>query len=228
MDEYRFIDLTHTLTESIPSWTGRCGFRHEVKMDYDAGVRVLGYKMHGGVGTHIDAPSHFFPDGENIADMPLENFIVPLSVLDLSHKRDGDLFVQVEDILQYETMHGTVAPKSLFVAYTGWQEFWKDTNAYRNVDQEGKMHFPGFSKKAAEFLVERSVVGIGIDSLSPDGSNTDTFPVHHAMLGSGKYIIENLCNLDKLPAKGAWAIVLPLKIKVGTEAGIRAVGLVPK
>ena len=71
-------------------------------------------------------------------------------------------------------------------------------------------------------LAEKNIVGIGIDTLSPDGSNM-SFPVHHKILGAGKYIIENLCHLEKLPAVGARVMALPLKIKNGSEAPCRVI-----
>ncbi len=115
---------------------------------------------------------------------------------------------------------------NLVVGYTGWSKFWNNPDKYRNADELNQLHIPGFSTQAAELLLKRNVVGIGIDTLSPDGGNT-TFPVHHLMLKAGKYLIENLTNLEYMPATGAWVITLPLKIDGGTESPIRALGLVP-
>jgi kynurenine formamidase len=87
------------------------------------------------------------------------------------------------------------------------------------------MHFPGFSAGAADFLLERKIVGIGIDTLSPDGSNVG-FPVHEKILGAGMYIVENLVNLALLPANGAFVILFPQKAAHGTESSIRAAALI--
>jgi kynurenine formamidase len=70
------------------------------------------------------------------------------------------------------------------------------------------------------------VVGIGIDTLSPDGSN-DGFPVHEKILGAKKYILENLANLDKIPSRGAFALVFPMKVRDGTESAARVAALIP-
>ncbi len=230
LGQFEAIDLTHVLDHTAPTWTGSCGFKHEVKMDYDQGVRVLSYKCHAGVGTHMDAPAHFFKDGAVIADIALDQMIVPACVLDLSRKMDGDLFVMPEDILEYEKKWGRIEANALVLAYTGWEKYWKDPDRYRNVDAKGKMHFPGFHVRAAELLLKRDIAGIGIDTLSPDGSNNkpeNKFPVHEVILGAGKYIIENVAHLSKMPAKGAFALALPLKIAVGAEAPMRLVGLIP-
>lgn len=229
LGQFEAIDLTHTINSSIPTWTGGCGFSHEVKMDYDQGVRVLSYKCHSGIGTHMDAPAHFYRDGATIADIPLDQIIIPACVLDLSSKMDPDMLVMSEDILESEKRWGRVEKGSLFLVYTGWEKYWNHTDRYRNVDQAGKMHFPGYHATAAELLLERGVVGIGIDTLSPDGSNNkNKFPVHELMLGAGKYIIENAAQLSRMPARGAFALALPMKVSVGAEAPIRLVGLIPK
>ena len=68
-------------------------------------------------------------------------------------------------------------------------------------------------------------MGIGIDTLSPDGSHMG-FPVHKIILGAGLYILENLCRLDKLPAIGAKIMALPMKIKNGSEAPARVIAKV--
>lgn len=227
LTNYRLVDLTHTLHEGVPTWSGGCGFRLEVKLDYEKGLRVQSIKSHAGVGTHMDAPSHFIPGGENIGEMKLENFFIPACVLDLRHKMDPLLFVLPEDIVAYEAHYGPIPKNALVIARTGWEEFWSEPLRYRNPDPLGKMHFPGFSKEAAEMLVQKKIAGIGIDTLSPDGSNTETFPVHKAILGAGKYILENLAHLSQIPARGAYAVCLPPKFKDATEANLRVGALVP-
>ena len=222
-----FVDLTHRVTTEMPTWSGACGFCHEVKRDYDQGIRILKYTMHASAGTHMDAPSHFYKEGKNIAEIPLEQLIVPCCVIDVSAKRGEALLIHASDVKDYEREHGKIPKGSFVIGFTGWQEFWSSPEKYRNVKEDKKMHFPGFSKESAELLLEREVVGIGIDTLSPDVCNPDN-PVHHLMLGEGKYIVENLCQLDQLPKKGGYVFVLPIKIGIGTEACVRCIGAVKK
>lgn len=223
--EFDFVDLTHPLDGNAPTWNGSCGFKHEIKMDYEQGLRVMTYKCHAGVGTHMDAPSHFIKGGMNIADIPLEQLIAPCAVIDLSRQSHGDLIISSDAILEFEKKHGKIAKGSLFLAHTGWSSFWSDPQKYRNPDAAGQMHFPTYSAQAAELLLERGIVGLGIDTLSPDpqGSN---FPVHHLLLGAGKYIIENVAHLNRMPPSGAYAINFPLKICCGAESPVRLVGLI--
>ncbi|MBX9922517.1 MAG: cyclase family protein [Rhabdochlamydiaceae bacterium] len=226
LDHFHVLDLTHPLSANAPTWNGSCGFCLEIKKDYDRIFRVQQIKMHAGVGTHMDAPSHCIPEGACIADIPVHQLIAPACVINVSHKASKDYAISVEDILCYEKTYGTIAKGSLVIGYTGWDLFWNDPVKYRNVDLHGKMHFPSFAKEAAQILVQRDVAGIAIDTLSPDCSE-DSFPVHSLILGSGKYIIENISGCAKLPPKGAYAIALPLRAEEGTESPIRIIALVP-
>lgn len=231
LGNFEAIDLTHPLDSSVPTWTGSCGFEYAIKMDYDQGLRVMNYKCHAGVGTHMDAPAHFFRDGADISDIPLDQLIVPACVLNLSAKMHPDLFVMPEDVLDFENKWGKIGPNSLVLAYTGWDQYWNQRERYRNADASGRMHFPGYHVKTAELLLKRGVVGIGIDTFSPDGSNNlpeNKYPVHECILGAGKYIIENAAHLSHMPPTGAFALALPLKIPVGSESAMRLVGLIPR
>lgn len=223
----RIIDLSHLIHEGIPTWTGDCGFRSSVDFDYDEmGCRVMSYQSAAGVGTHMDAPSHFVPDGANISEISVGNLVAPLCVIRVSIGEDSDYLVSDTDIHCFEKRYGPIPERSLVVADTGWAQYWKDSKSYRNVDKTGQMHFPGFHAEAVKRLLERGIVGLGIDTLSPDGGNT-AFPVHHLLLPEGKYIIENLANLSMVPESGAWAIALPPKIHGGAEASCRCIALIP-
>jgi kynurenine formamidase len=101
----------------------------------------------------------------------------------------------------------------------GWDSVLNVPEKYRNNHV-----FPSISKEAASLLLERQIVGVGIDTLSPDRPE-DGFPVHHLILEADKYIIENIANASKLPPVGAYTFALPLKIQGGTEAPLRLVGL---
>ncbi|MBU6446154.1 MAG: cyclase family protein, partial [Verrucomicrobia bacterium] len=90
----------------------------------------------------------------------------------------------------------------------------------------GQMHFPAFSVEAARYLIGQNVVGIGIDTLSPDCLHLD-YPVHHTVLGAGKYIIENVADCANIPSRGCYAIALPLRAEDATECPIRLIALVP-
>jgi len=227
--QHTLIDLSQSLTEDAPVWPGNTKFSQILKTDYPQGCRVYDYCQAAGVGTHIDAPCHFISGGRSIAELSLTELLAPACVIDVSAKvaNDPDYAISVKDIELWEAKYGIISPQSLVLALTGWSSRWPDPITYCNQDEQGIMHFPGFSSQAAELLVQREILGVGIDTLSPDPGIGLNFATHQVLLGANKYIIENLTNLALLPPLGAFVIALPLKIAAGTEAGARVVALCP-
>ncbi len=215
----RLIDLTHRLHPDIPTWSGSCGFCMEIKRDYDKTFRVQQMKMHAGIGTHMDAPSHRFDGGLSIADIPLERLFAPIALFNVSQSAKADFMLSCEEIKAYETLHGRIEPNSLAIVYTGWSRFWKSPADYRKPA-------PAVSEEAARMLLERDIAGLAIDTLSPDRPDSD-FPVHRILLGAGKYIIENIAGCAELPPKGSIAIALPIAAEDASEAPIRIIAQVP-
>lgn len=212
------IDLTHPLDSDVPTWTGSCGFYLNMCLDYDQGLRVQEMQMSAGIGTHMDAPSHFIPGGKDIHELSVYSFFQPLFVITV--QADEDYLVSVKDILQFEKSNGRISKDSIVIISTGWEKHWK-SKKYRN-EKNGKMHFPSISLDAAKLLCDREVSGIGIDTLSPDCQDL-SFPVHKLVLGQGRFIVENLAHVQKVPPKGGFCAMLPINVVHATEAPIRAV-----
>ena len=217
------IDLTHTLNSAIPSWNGSCGFQHTIRDDYDPSAlykfRTYDIHMQAGMGTHIDAPAHCIPGGRCINDLDLHELIAPCLVINVSNQMHERYSLSVGDIESFETQYGIIPPKCFVIVYTGWEQYWTTPKKYRN-----NHIFPSVSKEAAHLLLDRHIVGLGIDTLSPDRPE-DNFPVHQLILNADKYIVENVANALKLPVVGAYTLACPLKIQGGTESPLRLVGL---
>lgn len=222
---YKAIDLTQTINPSIPTWEGNCGFQSHLIMDYPQGYRLQRFEMHAGIGTHMDAPAHFVAGGVDIASLPLENLMVAAHVINVADNCHSDLIIMPDAITAYENKYGQITANSLVIFYSGWSRYWHDAEKYRNVDATGIPRFPQVALSTAEELLKRNIVGIAVDTLSPECTDSK-FSLHHLLLGADKYIIENIANANLLPESGAYVIALPLKIAGGTEAAARVVGLV--
>ena len=233
IQNHSMIDLTHPLNPQVPTWDGSCGFQQVITCNYadcssKPQFQVQKLEMQAGVGTHMDAPSHCFPNGVSIDQIPLSQLVLPLVVLDVSKKSHAEYRISCDDVLTFEQAHGKIPSGSLVIGYTGWSRFWDAPERYRNADSSGQMHFPCFDSEAAQLLLEREVSGIAIDTLSPDRAHDGTFPVHEIFLGAGKYIIENVANAHLLPPTGALAVVLPMKIAEASEAPVRFIAFLLK
>lgn len=224
---YKAIELTHTISSKTATWEGDCGFRYEMLLDYASCTTSVKFKvqninMLAGLGTHIDAPVHCIPGGRAVDELDLNELIAPCVVIDVSKQAHESYSLIPSDIIAFEQSHGRIAKGSFVIILTGWDRYWINPTKYRN-----DLVFPSISGEAAQLLLERDVVGLGIDTLSPDRPDSG-FPVHAIILGAGKYIVENVANAGSLPVIGSFIFVLPIKIKEGTEAPIRLIALIPE
>lgn len=218
----KLIDLTQTLDLQAPTWEGSCGFHVDIKLDYqdctsDLPFRVQSLHCLAGIGTHIDAPCHCFPQSQDVSSLSLETLVAPFIKIDIEERAGENDSVSENDILTFEKLHGRIEKGSIALIHTGWQKHWSQKERYRN-----NLKFPHVSEKAAQLLLKRDVLALAIDTLSPDPGDSN-FPVHRLFLGSGKYIIENITGTKSLPAKGKWLFVMPMKGKGLSEAPIRLI-----
>jgi len=222
---YKLVDLTHVIHPDIPTWDQVCGFSMTRDQDYDKGALVHAISCQAGIGTHIDAPMHFVPGAKGVADIDIEDLVLPLVIIDVSDKADASYQISETDIHAFEQANGEIDEGSFVVGFTGWDQYWDTPNQYCHLNEQGNLEIPGFSIEAAEYLLSKNIAGVGIDTLSPDGGNLD-FPVHHLFLGANKFIIENITNLRQVPIKGAHIMIFPMKMQGVSEAPARVVALV--
>jgi kynurenine formamidase len=184
-------------------------------------------------GTHMDAPIHF-AEGQRSSDaVPLASCIGPAVVIDVRRQAaaDRDYRLAVDDVTAWETRNGRVPAGAIVIMWSGWGAYWPDKARYLGTDKKGdvaNLHFPGFSKAAAEFLVrERDVAAIGVDTASMDYGQSTDFIVHRIINGANKPGFENLANVDRLPDSGATLIALPMKISGGSGGPARIIAILP-
>lgn len=238
IENRQIVDLTHTYSDETIYWpTSPTRFD---KTTIDEGMTEGGWfysaysvstPEHG--GTHLDAPFHFARDGLTSAELPLENLIGPAVVIDVAQKAeaDRDYRLTVDDVIEFEAEHGRIPAGSMVLLRTGWSRHWPNTRAYLGDDTPGdasNLSFPSFGVDAARLLVEeRDVVVLGVDTASIDYGRSADFQVHRAVAARNVAGLENLTNLDALPATGATVIALPMKVAGGSGGPVRVVALVP-
>lgn len=157
-------------------------------------------------GTHVDAPAHLVPGAATSADVALDDFFLPLAVIDLRIKvrADVDATLDISDLVAYERTHGRIPTDAAVVLQSGWDRRATDPDAFTNQGPDGLFHSPGFADSAAAWLLEnRSVRCLGTDTLSTDPGNSTTYPVHYRWLRTGRYQLEGLAQLDQVPPAGA-------------------------
>ena len=235
----RVVDLSHTLHPDFPAWFVP-GVPHLDQFLPPAIVeveRVMKFEEHGAslnkitywehVGTHMDAPSHF-SEGSTVEKIPAEDLILPLAVINIKAKAASDPLAQVtlEDIKAWEAKHGRIPERACLAMNSGWAHH-VSTPKYKSLNAVGKHHQPAFQIDAISFIMEdRNVVSIGVDTFSFDNLHTPDHDVHYAWLGDERWGIENINNLDEVPAVGATIVVGQPKIQGGTGGPNRVMALV--
>lgn len=208
----------------------------EISRYDDAGPAWYWNTLHVGehTGTHFDAPVHWVT-GKELPDnrcdtIPAGRFVGPGCVIDVSAEtaEDPDFLLTPERIEAWEGEHGTIAAGSWVLMRTDWSKRI-DPDEFLNVKEDGP-HSPGFRKDATELLIERDVLGVGVETVGTDAGQAGTFdppfPNHTLMHGAGKFGLASLTNLDRLPATGSLVIAAPLKIVDGSGSPLRVLALV--
>ncbi|MFL6245100.1 MAG: cyclase family protein [Thermoanaerobaculia bacterium] len=184
-------------------------------------------------GTHLDAPIHFGEGKMTVDRIPLERLIAPAVVIDVADRAaaNADYRLTADDIRAWESQHGAIASGTIVLLHTGWGKRWPDRKSYFGDDTPGKtdnLHFPSYGEDAARLLVEqRHVAAIGVDTASIDYGQSKDFIVHRVANGADVPGLENVAHLERLPARGAFLMALPMKIAGGSGGPVRIVGLVP-
>jgi kynurenine formamidase len=181
----------------------------------------------------MDAPIHFAEGKRTAEAVPLASCIGPAAVIDVrAHAgADRDYRLTVDDIQQWEKQNGPLPHGAIVILWSGWGAYWGDKLRYLGTAKTGdvaNLHFPGFSKEAAEFLVkERDIAAVGVDTASMDYGQSTDFIVHRIINGSDRPGFENLANVERLPSRGATLVALPMKIAGGSGGPARIIAILP-
>jgi kynurenine formamidase len=232
----RWLDLTYDFSPETIYWPTSRAFTLEV---VSAARTLAGFYYaannfcaaeHG--GTHLDAPVHF-GEGRATADrIPLERLVGPAVVIDVAGEAAGDpdLLVGAALVERWEATHGRIDPGTIVLLRTGWGARWPDRARYLGTARLGPeaipdLHFPGLDPAAARLLVERGADAVGIDTASIDRGQSTTFEAHQVLAAAEVPVFENVAHLDELPARGAFVVALPMKIRGGSGGPLRIVAL---
>ncbi len=234
----RWLDLSHDFSAQTLYWPTADGFALETEF---RGMTPGGYfyaanryraSEHG--GTHLDAPIHFARDRKTVDQIPLEQLTGLAVVIDVAAKadKDADYQVSVDDLTAWEKTHGPIPAGAIVLFRTGYTTRWPDAVRYLGTAEKGpeavpKLHFPGLHPEAARWIVrERTVKAVGLDTASIDYGQSKLFESHRILYERNIPAFENVALPATLPARGAYVVALPMKIKGGSGAPLRIVAWV--
>lgn len=167
-------------------------------------VNVSAITLSPHVGAHADAPLHYDPAGLPIGAVPLDTFIGPCRVI---HAIGVGALVQPQHLAH---AMADLPPRVLVRTYARMPQ-----GAFDN-------DLPAFAPETVEWLADRGVKLIGIDSASIDPANSKTLDSHQVIRRRGLRVLENLL-LDDVPEGDYELIALPLKLTTADASPVRAV-----
>jgi kynurenine formamidase len=233
------VDLSHDYGDETVFWPTAEAFKLEKVAD---GMTPQGYyyaannfatSEHG--GTHIDAPVHFAKGHRSVDQIPIDQLMGDAIVVDVtaSCASNPDYRVTTDDFAAWEKTHGQIPDGAIVLLRTGYARFWPDAAKYLGTAERGeaavaKLHFPGLHPDAAKWLTgSRRIKAIGLDTASIDYGQSTLYESHRTLYEHDIPAFENLATLDRLPAKGAIVVALPMKIKGGSGGPLRAIAILP-
>jgi kynurenine formamidase len=216
----RLIDVSHEIEAGIGAYPGLPApvISDHLSREASRGKYAEGTTFHigriemvGNTGTYIDAPFHRFEGGIDLSGLPLERLAhVEGMVIDATgndgraigagYFRDLDLWGRA------------------VLIRTGWDAHWR-TPRYG----EGA---PFVTRSAAELLVEAAPALVGIDSVNIDDAGDGSRPAHTLLLGAGIPVVEHLCKLNELPARGFRFHCVPVKVRGMSSFPVRAYAVI--
>ncbi|HHU48225.1 MAG: cyclase family protein [Caldicoprobacterales bacterium] len=197
----KIYDITAPLFTGMPKYPSLRDFElnWDRRLDQNDGVNLSNMCMQMHIGTHADAPLHYKEKGKSIDKIDLSIFV-------------GKAWVAHSPslVIQSETVDSIPEGYKRLLFRTPFSEADKD-------GQRGAF----FSDEAAQRLVARGAVLVGIDSFSVDKPGRAQKTVHHLLLGAGMALLEGL-ELNSIENGEYWLSAAPLKVRGAEGAPCRA------
>jgi kynurenine formamidase len=176
------------------------------------------------IGTHVDSLRHLRDDAPGPEGIPLEYCYGDGVCLDFRHLPIG-AGISVDDVKAALAGIGyTLKPLDIVLIHTGAGRI-QDSEAYLT-------DHVGMTGEATHWLIDQGVKMMGIDAVTFDPPVRSMFErkqfweAHRVMREREYYHLENLTNLDQLPAHGFRVSVFPVKWVNTTAAPVRAVAII--
>lgn len=212
----KIFDLTHTIKENMPVYPGTKPPTLEPGSTYESdGFHETILTMFSHTGTHMDPPSHLFPNRTTLDKFPVSQFVGKGLAIDCQSCHSGDRIP-----LSYITAYGKLAEEAEFLLfYTGWDRYW-GKNAYYG-------DYPYLSDDTIDYILRSKKKGVGLDVIGIDPICDESLTIHKKLFAKNEIVVvENLTNLSPLIGKGLFTYcALPLKYEKSDGAPIRAIAI---
>ena len=209
---YKVIDLSMEMYEGIQTMPmdPKFSITQHCTLD-DLGYNLSRITMSTHQSTHLDAPRHFYYDGQTVDKIPPERFIGRAIVIDLKHKAPKQP-ITLDDIKAYDAK---ITKGTNVLLDTGWDKTLPGKEYFSD--------FPYLSVELADYFAEKQINLIGMDTPTPNPEEWKY--VHNRLLEASIIVLEGLVNLREISQEQCTLIALPLKLTGADGSPVRAVAI---
>jgi arylformamidase len=201
-------DISVTLGEESIDFPGDTPYSREqiFAPAGDGGYALSSLCLSAHSGTHLDAPSHFLPDGKNLDDFAVRDFILPAQVITIRNS----FSIEPAELRQHSFARGHAL-------------LFKTENSRSGRCASGVFYknYVYMTAEGADFCIAHKVPLLGIDYITIEKYGDTRFPVHERLLSKDILILEGL-DLRSVSDGVYKLICLPLKIKNTEASPVRA------
>jgi len=167
MDSCKLIDMSVPFSVQSPQWANYVPLT--VTYNKRVGGQHFGMGRNGSIcnasihlATHMDGEKHFWPAGRTIGQVPLEEWVGPGVIADISHLVSNSSVYTPEMIESVVDIH----EGDILIIKTGWYKFgWcsSESDEFRYM-----IKHPGPSPDFAQWAAEKKIKWIGVDCVAAD------------------------------------------------------------
>jgi arylformamidase len=200
----RIHDISPLVSPRWAVFPGDVPYRRDVAMAFERGdhlaLSAMTATLH--VGAHCDAPSHYHADGRSIEHVDLAPYLGPCQVLRVRPR--GGLRLRPADL------PAITEPRVLLA-----------TGSFPDPEQ-WREDFTALSAELVDWLADRGVTLVGIDTPSVDPATDRELESHQALYRRNVRVLEGIVLAHVAPGR-YWLSALPLKLEGGDAGPCRAV-----
>lgn len=184
-------DISSLIFEGMPVYKDKEEKQPKLSTVTNGYVTETRLQIDAHTGTHVDAPLHMIPDGETIETISIEKLVGNCKVLDLTNinekitKSDLERFeIDADDFILLKTKN--------------------------SFDDNFNFDFIFLDETGANYITEKGVRGVGIDSLGIERSQKG-HPTHKQLFSNHVIIVEGL-RLKEVEEGSYFMVAAPLKL----------------
>jgi kynurenine formamidase len=206
VNKYRILDISY---EVVPPGSDDRPFIIERGLLADRAYKH-DVKTHSHVGTHVEAPAHFYDGGKDVTELPLETYF------------GRGILLEIDDVEKNLAIMPDFLEKAIGdVSQNG------DIVICRNNDEEslkGNRPKPHLTPEAAQWFRYHKIKMLGIDNNVRLSDNIeDGRKLHDILMSDDVALIEWLDNLDQIKKREFFVMALPYKVKVMDSSWARVI-----